>query len=80
MQWWWGYQHISGTLQAKPYFGPLDIQEANESPFCKKVFGPFEAGGRDEALLIVETLIGLDPDEAIELSKTLTEMVNRIQK
>lgn len=57
---WWGYLHISGTLQAKPYFGPLDIQEANESPFCKKVFGPFEACGRDEALLIVESLIDVE--------------------
>lgn len=54
---WWGYLHTSGTLQAKPYFGPLDIQEANESPFCKKVVGPFNANGRDEALLIVETLV-----------------------
>jgi hypothetical protein len=53
---WWGYLHTSGTPQAKPYFEPLDIQEAKESPFCKKVFGPFEACGRDEALLIVESL------------------------
>ena len=57
---WWGYQHTSGTLQAKPYFEPLDIQEANQSPFCKKVVGPFEACGRDEALLIVETLVSDD--------------------
>jgi hypothetical protein len=54
---WWGYLHTSGTLQAKPYFEPLDIQEARQSPFCKKVFGPFEAYGRDEALLIVESLV-----------------------
>jgi hypothetical protein len=54
---WWGYVHTSGTLQAKPYFEPLDIQEARQSPFCKKVVGPFEASGRDEALLIVETLV-----------------------
>lgn len=51
---WWGYLHTSGTLQAKPYFEPLDIQEARESPFCDKVVGPFEASDRDEALEIVK--------------------------
>ena len=53
-QLWWGYLHISGTLQAKPYREPLDIQEAKESPFCKKVVGPFKSSNRDEALLHVK--------------------------
>lgn len=51
---WWGYLHTSGTLQAKPYFEPLDIIEARQSPFCDKVVGPFEASDRDEALEIVK--------------------------
>lgn len=51
---WWGYKHISGTYQAKRYFSPLDIQEANESPFAECVFGPFEAKNREEALRIVK--------------------------
>lgn len=51
---WWGYLHTSGTLQAKPYFEPLDIIEARQSPFCVKVVGPFEASDRDEALEIVK--------------------------
>ena len=50
---WWGYRHVSGTVQAKRYFEPLDIQEAQESPFCAVVVGPFEAGTREEALAIV---------------------------
>ena len=54
MNQWWGYLHQSGTLQAKRYFGPLDIQEANESPFCAVVVGPFEAEDRDDALRIVK--------------------------
>lgn len=49
-----GYVHTSGSLQAKRYFGPEDIQEANESPFCKQVVGPFYAKDRDEALEIVK--------------------------
>jgi hypothetical protein len=53
---WWGYLHISGTLQAKPYREPLDIEEAEQSPFCKKVVGPFQALHRDHALLIVQQL------------------------
>lgn len=51
---WWGYKHTSGTLQAKRYFDKLDVEEANQSPFCEVVVGPFEADSRDEALRIVE--------------------------
>jgi hypothetical protein len=53
---WWGYKYTSGTYQAKRYFDKLDIQEANESPFCEMVVGPFESKTRDEALKIVEQL------------------------
>lgn len=53
---WWGYKHVNGSFQAKRYFGPLDIQEAHESPFCERVAGPFLASGRDEALKQVELL------------------------
>lgn len=51
---WWGYLHISETFQAKRYFEPLDIQEAKDSPFCRKAVGPFEAEDRDEAIAIVK--------------------------
>lgn len=47
---WWGYLHTSGTIQAKRYFGPIDIQEAEESPFCQRAHGPFEAVDRDDAI------------------------------
>lgn len=50
---WWGYLHTEGTLQAKRYFSPEDIQEARESPFVVRTYGPFRAQGRDEALKIV---------------------------
>ena len=51
---WWGYKHINGSFQAKRYFDRLDIVEANESPCCEIVVGPFEASSREEALKIVE--------------------------
>ena len=54
---WWGYRHVNGNLQAKRYFEPLDIQEAEESPFCKKVSDPFEATGREDALKQLEDLV-----------------------
>ena len=47
---WWGYKHISGTLQAKRYFDKRDIEEAYESPFVDVVVHPFEASNREEAL------------------------------
>lgn len=53
---WWGYKHTSGTYQAKRYFGPLDIREAHESPFCEAVVGPFVAHSREEALEKVKEL------------------------
>lgn len=37
---WWGYIHTSGSLHAKRYFDKRDIEEAKESPFCARVFGP----------------------------------------
>lgn len=52
---WWGYIHTRGTVQAKRYFDPLDLQVARESPFCTQVFGPFEAADREQALKIVIT-------------------------
>lgn len=51
---WWGYKHTNGHYQAKRYFGALDIQEANESPFCTAVRGPFEADGRNDAIDILK--------------------------
>lgn len=47
---WWGYVHTSGTIQAKRYFGKEDIAEAKASPFCARVFGPFPAMDRDDAI------------------------------
>lgn len=47
---WWGYKHISGTLQAKRYFDKRDMEEAYSSDFVDEVVEPFEAEGRDEAL------------------------------
>lgn len=55
---WWGYLHISGSLQAKRYFDPLDLDEARESPFIRLVVPPFCAYSRDEALLEVRNKCG----------------------
>lgn len=51
---WWGYQHTNGSLQAKRYFGPEDIDEARESPFVGQIVGPFDAVTREEALAHIE--------------------------
>ena len=56
MNQWWGYRHTSGSLQAKRYMGPLDVKEAQESPFCAAVVGPFWASDREDALKIVERM------------------------
>lgn len=51
---WWGYTHQNMSVQAKRYFSKLDITEANDSPFCIFVTGPFLAKNREEALQIVK--------------------------
>ncbi len=55
---WWGYKHTNGSYQAKRYFDKRDTDEANESPFCDIVVGPFYADNRDEALQMVKEMAG----------------------
>lgn len=47
---WWGYKHVSGTLQAKRYLDKRDLEEAYQSDFVDQVVQPFEASSREEAL------------------------------
>lgn len=54
---WWGYRHVSGTLQVKRYFDSLDTEEARDSEFCEIVRGPFMATDRDDAIAKLKALI-----------------------
>ncbi len=54
---WWGYKHINNSIQVKRYFSQLDLDEAHESPFVQRVFHPFKAKDRDDALKIIEKLL-----------------------
>ena len=54
MEFWWGYIHINGHIQVKRYFSPLDIKEADESPFVKMTIGPFKAQDREDAIKQIE--------------------------
>lgn len=47
---WWGYVHQNGTFQLKRYFSIIDLDEARESPFVDKVYGPWEVETREEAV------------------------------
>ncbi len=64
---WWGYKHSNGSYQAKVYFGPKDISEAEESPFCVKAVGPFMAEDREDALSQVEALCNPKPKKSYEV-------------
>lgn len=46
---WWAYLHTNGKVLLKRYLGPEDLDDARESPFVVKVYGPFEAGSSSEA-------------------------------
>ena len=54
---WWGYLHTSGSIQVKRYFDVRDIQEAKDSDFCEKVFEPFEAHTREDAINHIKKLL-----------------------
>lgn len=59
---WWGYLHTNGTVHVKRYFNDHDLDEADESPFVKRVTVAFEASDRDDALKTVKRIInGWDP-------------------
>jgi len=47
---WWAYMHSNGSVQVKRFFCQQDIAEANKSPFCQKVVGPYDAVGYDNAV------------------------------
>lgn len=46
---WWGYLHTDGSIHTKRYFGIRDIDEAVESTFVDRIYGPFEAENSDAA-------------------------------
>jgi len=49
-----GYLHNEDSIHTRRYYEPLDINEAKQSPFIKKVFGPFEAANLLQAELMVK--------------------------
>ena len=51
---WWAYLHVNGSVQTKVYFGETDLQCAHESPFVEKVYGPYSAASREEAVEIAK--------------------------
>lgn len=52
---WWGYLHTNGNIQVKPAIWDINdmLADARESPFCERVFEPFEAENREEAIKII---------------------------
>jgi len=47
---WWGYIHTNKSLHVKRYFSAEDIDEAWDSPFVERVYGPWPADSREDAL------------------------------
>jgi hypothetical protein len=57
METWWGYRHVSGTLQVKRFCSIDDLFDARRSQFVEIVKGPFKAGDREEALKNLQILL-----------------------
>lgn len=60
---WWGYLHTNGTIQVKRFFDDLDLQDAHESPFVERVFPPFKAKNRDDAIRIIMERVQKEKDK-----------------
>ena len=54
---WWGYVHANGSIQAKPFSSQEDLDEAEASPFVRRVVNPFEAQGREDAIRKIKTQV-----------------------
>ena len=55
---WWGYLHTNGKIQVKRWFNdPRDLDDAYESPFCDRVFQPFPADSRENAIEHIQKLL-----------------------
>lgn len=54
---WWGYLHVSGSVQLKRWWGDHRdyTTDCQGNPFVKKVVPPFIAKSRDEALATLKT-------------------------
>lgn len=53
---WWGYLHENGNILAKRYSDKRDLDDARESPFVQRVFGPFMAKDRKDAINFIVKL------------------------
>ena len=60
---WWAYLHENNTIQLKRWFGDHAdyIDDCNGNPFVRRVFPPFEAETREEALQIVMKQLQQNP-------------------
>jgi len=47
---WYCYEHTNGSLHLKRYFSHEEISEARESPFVRRIRGPFKAENYEEAM------------------------------
>lgn len=61
---WWGYIHSNGTVHVKRYFGPKDFEDAKESAFVLRYFGPFEASSSMAAWRILVVMMRLTSIES----------------
>jgi len=53
MNQWWGYLHTDGTIHAKRYFDERDLDDAAESPFVERFYGPFDAESSSDARILL---------------------------
>ncbi|KKN19287.1 hypothetical protein LCGC14_0947160 [marine sediment metagenome] len=52
---WYAYKHVNGTLHLKRYLGDYgDVEEAINSSFVDRVYGPFEAKNQHKARRIMK--------------------------
>ncbi len=55
---WYAYKHSNGKLFLRRFFDQGDVDEASSSPFVAKCTNMFEAETYEEAVKIMEVLLG----------------------
>lgn len=54
---WWGYLHKNSSIQVKIFIDFLDIDDAYDSDLVQRVFLPFKANNRDDAINYIKKII-----------------------
>ena len=65
---WWAYKHINGSIQVKRLWDEKDMYDATQSEFVVKIYKPFLATNRSDALAYIQLKINQNEEAQKHIS------------